>query len=180
MNDFADLAAFVAHPRITGLAMSPDGARLVATVQTPDRKGARYVSAVWEIPLAGGEPVRLTRSAKGESAPAFRPDGSLVFTSSRPDAEENDDDAEGAALWVLPRAGEARVLARSAGGVSAPVVASATGTVVVTTPNAEHNVRYPGLADGQFRHRDHRFEWTRAEFAGWAEAVGVRYGYQGR
>ena len=57
---------------------------------------------------------------------------------------------------------------------------AAPRTVVVTTPNVEHNVRYPGLAAGQFRHRDHRFEWTRAEFAGWAEAVGVRYGYQVR
>jgi 3' terminal RNA ribose 2'-O-methyltransferase Hen1 len=54
---------------------------------------------------------------------------------------------------------------------------AAPRTVVVTTPNAEHNVRYPGLAAGQFRHRDHRFEWTRTQFAGWAEAVGVRYGY---
>ncbi len=57
---------------------------------------------------------------------------------------------------------------------------AAPRTVVVTTPNAEHNVRYPGLAAGQFRHRDHRFEWTRGEFAAWAEAVAVRYGYQVR
>jgi dipeptidyl aminopeptidase/acylaminoacyl peptidase len=132
VNDFADLAAFVALPRITGLALSPDGRRLVASVQAPDPKGARYVSALWEIPLGGGEPLRLTRSAKGENMPAFRPDGSLVFTSSRPDAEEGEEDADDAALWLLPPAGEARVLARSAGGVSAPVVASAAGTVVVT------------------------------------------------
>src|SRR6185369_260799 len=37
-------------------------------------------------------------------------------------------------------------------------------TVVVTTPNAEFNVRFPDLPAGKFRHRDHRFEWTRAEF----------------
>ena len=30
------------------------------------------------------------------------------------------------------------------------------------------------------RHRDHRFEWTRAEFAAWAGAVGVRFGYDVR
>ncbi|WP_422772630.1 3' terminal RNA ribose 2'-O-methyltransferase Hen1 [Plantactinospora sp. WMMC1484] len=51
------------------------------------------------------------------------------------------------------------------------------GTVIVTTPNAEYNVRYPGLADGGLRHPDHRFEWTRAEFARWAGAVGASYGY---
>ncbi|MEE6258300.1 3' terminal RNA ribose 2'-O-methyltransferase Hen1 [Plantactinospora sonchi] len=51
------------------------------------------------------------------------------------------------------------------------------GTVVVTTPNVEYNVRYPGLAAGTMRHTDHRFEWSRAEFARWAETVGTTYGY---
>jgi hypothetical protein len=51
------------------------------------------------------------------------------------------------------------------------------GAVVLTTPNAEYNVRWPTLPAGRFRHRDHRFEWTRAEFAAWAEAVAVRHGY---
>ncbi|MGJ0118967.1 3' terminal RNA ribose 2'-O-methyltransferase Hen1 [Williamsia sp. MIQD14] len=50
-------------------------------------------------------------------------------------------------------------------------------SVVVTTPNAEYNVRYPGLAPGAFRHTDHRFEWTRAEFAAWAASVADRHGY---
>ncbi|TXR56926.1 3' terminal RNA ribose 2'-O-methyltransferase Hen1 [Quadrisphaera setariae] len=50
-------------------------------------------------------------------------------------------------------------------------------TVVVTTPNAEHNVRYPALAAGAFRHPDHRFEWTRSEFAAWASEVAGRHGY---
>ena len=53
-------------------------------------------------------------------------------------------------------------------------------TVIVTTPNAEHNVRYEGLATGAMRHRDHRFEWTRAEFADWADGVGERTGYTAR
>lgn len=55
--------------------------------------------------------------------------------------------------------------------------AAAPATVVVTTPNAEHNVRYPTLAAGAMRHHDHRFEWTRAEFAAWAGAAAERYGY---
>jgi 3' terminal RNA ribose 2'-O-methyltransferase Hen1 len=41
--------------------------------------------------------------------------------------------------------------------------------VVVTTPNAEYNVLFAGLTAGRFRHRDRRFEWTRAEFRSWAE-----------
>jgi 3' terminal RNA ribose 2'-O-methyltransferase Hen1 len=50
-------------------------------------------------------------------------------------------------------------------------------TVIVTTPNAEYNPLFAGLAPGAFRHRDHRFEWTRAEFAGWARQVGERHRY---
>jgi len=50
-------------------------------------------------------------------------------------------------------------------------------TVVVTTPNAEYNVLFPTLPAGQMRHRDHRFEWTRGEFAQWAEGIAARFGY---
>jgi 3' terminal RNA ribose 2'-O-methyltransferase Hen1 len=49
--------------------------------------------------------------------------------------------------------------------------------VVLTTPNAEYNVRFATLAAGAFRHPDHRFEWTRAEFTDWATANAARYGY---
>ena len=51
------------------------------------------------------------------------------------------------------------------------------GTVVVTTPNAEYNVRWESLPSGELRHLDHRFEWTRAEFATWAQKVADGYGY---
>ncbi|AXE23479.1 3' terminal RNA ribose 2'-O-methyltransferase Hen1 [Streptomyces globosus] len=50
-------------------------------------------------------------------------------------------------------------------------------TVLVTTPNAEYNVRWETLPAGQVRHPDHRFEWTRAEFRDWAGAVAGRHGY---
>jgi 3' terminal RNA ribose 2'-O-methyltransferase Hen1 len=49
--------------------------------------------------------------------------------------------------------------------------------VIVTTPNVEHNVRFEHLAAGTKRHRDHRFEWTRAEFRQWATDVAERTGY---
>jgi 3' terminal RNA ribose 2'-O-methyltransferase Hen1 len=49
--------------------------------------------------------------------------------------------------------------------------------VVLTTPNRDHNAVF-GLPAGQWRHPDHRFEWTRAEFAGWADGVAARYGYR--
>jgi 3' terminal RNA ribose 2'-O-methyltransferase Hen1 len=51
------------------------------------------------------------------------------------------------------------------------------GTVVVTTPNVEYNVRFETLEPGRFRHTDHRFEWTRAQFREWATAAAGRHGY---
>jgi 3' terminal RNA ribose 2'-O-methyltransferase Hen1 len=50
-------------------------------------------------------------------------------------------------------------------------------TVVITTPNVEYNARFASLSAGAMRHRDHRFEWTRAEFQDWAAGVCERHGY---
>jgi 3' terminal RNA ribose 2'-O-methyltransferase Hen1 len=57
---------------------------------------------------------------------------------------------------------------------------AAPQTVIVTTPNAEYNVRFATLPAGAMRHRDHRFEWTRPEFAAWASDIGASYGYDVR
>jgi len=53
-------------------------------------------------------------------------------------------------------------------------------TVVLTTPNAEYNASFERLPAGEFRHRDHRFEWSRDEFRAWANGVAERYGYKVR
>lgn len=50
-------------------------------------------------------------------------------------------------------------------------------TVVLTTPNVEYNVMWESLPTGKLRHRDHRFEWARAEFQHWAEVICGRFGY---
>jgi len=67
-----------------------------------------------------------------------------------------------------PRLG---ALERAVFGHAAPT------TVIVTTPNVEHNVRFETLPAGAMRHRDHRFEWTRAEFRAWADHVAGEHGY---
>lgn len=65
-----------------------------------------------------------------------------------------------------------------------PVLAQAVfgharpGAVVLTTPNRDWNATVLALADGKLRHRDHRFEWSRAEFAAWAVEVVGRFGYR--
>lgn len=51
-------------------------------------------------------------------------------------------------------------------------------TIVLTTPNREYNAKFPNLAAGALRHRDHRFEWTREEFAAWATPVASAHGYR--
>ena len=140
MTAWGDLQAFQDLPRLAGLAVSPDGARLVTTVATPDPKRTRFRTALWEIDPAGGRPARRLTRGTGESGPAFLPDGDLLFTSARPDPDEAEpaDDAP-AALWRLPPAGEAHVVGSRAGGIGPPVVARAAGTVVVgakTLPGA--------------------------------------------
>ncbi len=54
------------------------------------------------------------------------------------------------------------------------------GVVALTTPNVEYNVRWESLPAGRLRHRDHRFEWTRAEFRAWTDAICARFGYRAR
>lgn len=55
---------------------------------------------------------------------------------------------------------------------------SSPRAVIVTTPNIEYNVLFETLPAGRLRHDDHRFEWTRAEFADWCARVAEQYGYQ--
>ena len=50
-------------------------------------------------------------------------------------------------------------------------------TIVLTTPNIEYNVKFENLQAEHFRHKDHRFEWTRAEFQSWAADISKRFGY---
>ena len=53
-------------------------------------------------------------------------------------------------------------------------------TVIITTPNIEYNVKFEGLAAGKYRHKDHRFEWTRQEFQAWSQRAADRFGYNVR
>ncbi len=144
-TSFHDLDAYIDLPRGSGLTLSPDGTRLVTAVQTLDPKRTKYVTALWEVDPTGERPARrLTRSAKGEGGAAFLPDGSLLFTSSRPDPQagpDSEDDDEVALLWLLPAGGgEARVVGSRPGGVDGVRVAADTGTVVLsssTFPSSE-------------------------------------------
>ncbi len=113
ITPFHDLRNFVAIPRVTALRLSPDGTWLAAAIQTLSADGKKYLTSVWRIDPGGGQARRLTRSAEGEANPRFLPDGSLLFTSKRPDPGRKNAGSDGdsgsgddvAALWLLPAAG---------------------------------------------------------------------------
>jgi dipeptidyl aminopeptidase/acylaminoacyl peptidase len=85
--------SLVGEPRV-----SPDGTRVVAPVQTIDRESDEYRSALWNIPLDGGAPSKLTSGRWSDTAPRWSPDGRwIAFISNREDKKPQ--------IWVLPTAG---------------------------------------------------------------------------
>ncbi|MGH9072595.1 MAG: alpha/beta fold hydrolase [Acidimicrobiales bacterium] len=154
------LDAFLALPRVAGLALSADGRRLVTSVATVAPDGKAFTTALWEVdPTSRRAPERLTRSAKGEAHPRFLPGGDLVLTSARPDPDAKADEPGAtdpvANLWLLPAGGgEARQLASAPGGIDALAVAREAGTVAVaalvtpgTTTLEEDRARAKARAD---------------------------------
>ncbi|MFR9795034.1 3' terminal RNA ribose 2'-O-methyltransferase Hen1 [Streptomyces sp. MS06] len=113
--------------------------------------------------------LRLDRLGERQSARVRLVQGSLAYTDSR----LRDYDAA-----VLSEVVEHVDLPRLPALEYAVFGAARPRTVLVTTPNAEYNVRWETLPAGRFRHRDHRFEFDRAEFRAWAAAVAERYGYE--
>jgi dipeptidyl aminopeptidase/acylaminoacyl peptidase len=149
VTSFSDLTDYVAIPRVTALRLSPDGSWLAAVVQTVGSEPGKYVTSIWRLPASGEDgapppgpaPARLTRSAEGEAAAEFLPDGSLLFVSRRPgppapgpgaDADLGKDKP---ALWLLPAAGgEAYRIAAPPGGVTGVAAARDSATIVFASP----------------------------------------------
>jgi len=117
---------------VGAVALSPDGSRVAYTVSgwehpnarppadptKPDTsKGDKHEmrSHIWLVPTAGGAPRQLTFGERGESAPAWSPDGrALAFLSAR-----GSGDAVKSQVWILPMdGGEAHELTSSGESVT--------------------------------------------------------------
>lgn len=119
-------------PRVAGLAVAPDGSRVVTTVSQLNDERTEFVSAVWEIDPTGGRPARrLTHGVTGESAPEFTADGDLLFLAARPTGDRDAPAAK--SLWRLPAAaGEAHEVLALPGGIEG-VASSDSGDAVIVT-----------------------------------------------
>ena len=95
---------------VSGVALSPNGERVLYTVSAWEHANARGDTAlgdkhdrrshVWIVPFAGGTARQLTSSERGESQPQWSPDGSMIsFVSARGAAVG--EDAPKPQLWVL-------------------------------------------------------------------------------
>jgi dipeptidyl aminopeptidase/acylaminoacyl peptidase len=134
MSDQFDFDRMLALPRLSSLRLSPDGRRLVVAVGRPDAEGKKMATSLWQVDPADALAARrLTRSVAGEAGgAAFLSDGSLLFTSSRPDPDAKPDPEKPIqALWLLPPdGGEARLLVAPEGGVEGLAVARQAPVVV--------------------------------------------------
>ncbi|MFB9512618.1 3' terminal RNA ribose 2'-O-methyltransferase Hen1 [Streptomyces purpureus] len=118
-----------------------------------------------------GRRLRLERLGERQAGRVTLLQGSLTYTDKR---------LAGYDAAVLSEVIEHLDLERLPALEYAVFAAARPATVIVTTPNVEYNVRWETLPAGHVRHGDHRFEWTREEFRGWAAEVAARHGYEVR
>jgi dipeptidyl aminopeptidase/acylaminoacyl peptidase len=130
-SPFDTPSSYIALPRLSFLAASREGDRVVAGIAQLDEDGGKFVTSLYGLDPAGEKPaVRLTRSKEGEAAAGFLGDGRLVFLSRRP-ATEGESGQEGACLWLSPGDGDPLLVARRPGGMSGLATARDSNTVVV-------------------------------------------------
>ena len=154
---FHDLDAYIALPRITSLALSPNGDRLAVAVSSLNEDRTKYLTALWQVDPRGEAPAhRLTRGLSGESAPEFTAAGDLMFVAKRATVGVEEDDAK-PAVWLLPAAGgEAHQIVTRPGGVDAVRAARAARTVLVTAdtmPSATDTESEESVLEARKKHK---------------------------
>src|SRR5215510_12863929 len=102
---------FVSDPQL-----SPDGRLVAFVVTTLSEDRDEYLSNIWVVDTAGGEPRRFTTGRKRDTAPRWSPDGSrLAFVSERVLKQK-------AQLYIIPAdGGEPARLTELRNGAAHPV-----------------------------------------------------------
>ncbi len=131
---FDNLDDYLALPRVSGLAVSADGSRVVTTVAELNDNRTEYVSAIWEVDPAAERPARrLAGGDNSDSSPAFTVDGDLLFVSSPPAADNTEKPPP--SLWRLPAGGgDAIEVSSMPGGVSVVRTARSADAAVIGAP----------------------------------------------
>jgi dipeptidyl aminopeptidase/acylaminoacyl peptidase len=95
--------------------ISPDGRTVAFVVTVLSQEKDEYLSNIWLVDTAGGEPRRFTTGPRRDTAPRWSPDGSrLAFVSER-------DTKKKGQLYVMPaQGGEATRLTDLDNGAGAP------------------------------------------------------------
>ncbi|MFN3237648.1 MAG: prolyl oligopeptidase family serine peptidase [Pseudomonadales bacterium] len=134
----------VALRRVEAVAASPDGTWLAVAAQRLDEKDQKYVTDLWRVPVAGGEPMQLTSGSHNETSPKFRQDGALLFLSNRP--TPSDEDGKRSQVWMFSTTGGDPVpVTDEALGVEAFEIAKTADVLVVKTS------RLPDVEDDKQR-----------------------------
>jgi 3' terminal RNA ribose 2'-O-methyltransferase Hen1 len=144
---------------------------------TRDLLADKQVEHVTAVDVSARALQLAARQLKLDQMPDNKRERLTIFQSSLTYRDDRLAGLDAAALMeVIEHVDPERLpaLERAVFGFAAPA------TVVVTTPNAEYNPHFETLPAGTLRHRDHRFEWTRAEFRAWAGRVAQNHGYQVR
>ena len=100
---------------ISEVHASPDGKAVVYASTVLDLARAKAVSHIWAMDIDGRNPRQMTNGEKGETSPAFSPDGRWVSYLNSADGN----------LYAIPAAGgAAKKLIGISTGVSDPVWSS--------------------------------------------------------
>ena len=155
--------------QVGGVAMAPNGARVLYTVAGWEHPAARNDTLlgdrhdrrahVWMVPFAGGAARQLTFGERGETQPSWSPDGgTIAFVAAR--GAGTGDDAPKPQLWIMAAdGGEARPLTTLRDGVVAYSWSPDGKRIAAVTPDtltrdAEAKVRRrddPKVFEGDFR-----------------------------